>query len=286
MTARLNDGDLNRVLEAWFDEGPMTAADTTIDGVMARIPTVRQRNRVAGWWPPLPQLLRSQAPVLAAVIVLVTLLAGLTLAIGLITRPGPAPSPPPPPPSSETAASPSPSGSVDATPQPATSEAIIEEIRGPVPLRTFDNWVAKSRDPSLGELRQPGSPSTGVHGYIFTPDSTGRWFTIYLDPTHDYGAAAATERDDLRVLIGWNFSNFLDPEMRGAGSFTSDGGECALTFHVFTDEEIAGTLDCFDVPGTYSSGTEGGTQDAVIERLLATFSFNPVLDVYEPDSEG
>jgi hypothetical protein len=265
MTARLNDRELNRVLDAWLEEGPMAAADMTVDRVMARVPTVRQHGRVSGAWPRLLQPLRTQGPMLVSVMVLVTLVAGVALAIGMIMRPGPAPSPPLLP-------------SSEATPALAESEAIIEEIRGPVPLRTFDSWVAKSRDPSLGEVRQPGSPSAGVHGYIFTPDSTGRWFTIYLDPTQDYGDGATTERDD---LIGWNFSNILDPEQRGAGSFMSAGGECALTFHAFTQAEIAGTLACVDVPGTYSAGTDGSTQDAVIERLRATFSFHPVLDVYE-----
>jgi hypothetical protein len=284
MNARLNDRDLTRVLDAWFDEGPMTAADTTLDRVMGRIPTVRQRSRVGGAWTQLPWLLRTQAPMLASLAVLVTLLAGLAVTVGIITRPGPAPNPPPPP-SSEASVSPRTSPSADATPALAESEAVIEEIRGPVPLRTFDNWVAKSRDLSLGQVSAPGEP-TGVHGYVFTPDSTARWFTIYLDPTHDYPVPATTERDDLRVLIGWNFSNYLDPDVRGSGSFVSDDGECVLSFEVFTEAEIAGTIDCIDVPGSYSTGTEGGAQDAVIGRLLASFSFDPVLDVYEPDSDG
>lgn len=286
MTTRLNDRDLSRVLDAWLDEGPMTALDTTIDRVMARIPTVRQRRLVGGGWARLPRPLRVHASMVASVVMLVGLLAGLALAIGIIAPPNPAPSLPPAPPASVATTSPRPSASVEATPALARSEAVIQEIRGPVPLRTFDSWVAKSQDPNLGEVNQPGAPGTGVHGYIFTPDSTGRWFTLYLDPMQDYGDHATTDRDDLRVLIGWNFSNILDPALRGSGSFVSDEGECAVTFRVFSETEIAGTVDCTEVPGTYAAGTEGGTRAAVIDRLLATFSFHPVLDVYERDTDG
>jgi len=285
MTTPLTDSDLDRLLGAWIDEGPTMGADMTLDRVMARIPTLRQRSRVGGWMPHGTQLLRTQAPILAGLVALVTLMGGLALAFGIITRPGPAPSPPPPASAGATVA-PSASTSTEASPVPARSEALIAEIRGPVPLSTRRDWVAKSRDPSLGEVSRPGAPSTSVNGYIFTPDSMGRWFIIYLDPTHNYADAATTARDDLRVLIAWSFWNIIDPTLRGSGSFSSDDGECAITFEVFTEAEIAGTLDCVDVLGRYSVGAQGGIQDGVIERLLATFSFDPVRDVFEIGADG
>jgi hypothetical protein len=266
VTARLNDRDLNRLLADWLDEGPNTAADFVVARAMARVPTVRRRS--AAWW--LQRLLRTQGPLLASLAVLLVLGAAAILAIGFILQPTPPPAPSAPaiPSTSPTTTiEPSPSASEEAR---ATSELAVDEINGPVPLSTLGTWKIE---------RGGGSSLNQLTGYQFVWDNRRRWLAIYLNPEGKYDPVSVTRTSDLQVLIGWNFmmtGGGEDDPYAGTGSFLSEQGECTITFSTFTETEVAGTIDCREIPGTYSIRDSGISESSVSVR--ASFSFDPQRD--------
>jgi hypothetical protein len=268
MTTRFDDRAMERLLSAWFDEGPMTAGDTTVDQVMARIPTVRQRGRLAAWWPRMPRLLRTQGPLLASLAVLLVLGAAVALVIGSIGPPDPPPNPPVLP-SASASIEPGPSESEEAR---ATSELAVDDIDGPVPLSTLGTWKIE---------RGGGSSLNQLTGYQFVWDNRRRWLAIYLNPEGEYDPISVTRTTDLQVLVGWNFmmtgGGEADP-YAGTGSFLSEQGECTIIFSTFTATEVAGTIDCTDIPGTYSAGEPGIRAGSVSMR--GSFSFDPQRDTY------
>jgi hypothetical protein len=256
MPARLNDRDLERVLDAWMEEGPMTAAESTIDQVMARIPTARQRGGF-GRGLQLPRLLRTQGPVLASMLVLVTLLAGLALAIGTITRPVPAPSPPPV--ASDAASEPSPSASAEETPRPVRARGSFEMTTPVGSIPGGRTWVFSVQE------YEP------LRGFRFSYGCCGAkeyYVTLFVDPLGTYAGTLGTEREGLGVLIG-----IQDIASRTNGSFASELGECQFAFEEFGTTSAQGTLTCANVPGTYARGDETGLEGQV--SLSGEFTFDP-----------
>lgn len=256
MTARLNDRDFERVLDAWLDEGPMTAAESTIDQVMARIPTARQRGGF-GRGLQLPRMLRTQGPMLASVLVLVTLLAGLALAIGTITRPLPTPSLPPV--ASDATTDPSPSASAEETPTPVRARGSFEMTTPVGSIPGGRTWVFSVQE------YEP------LRGFRFSYGCCGAkefYVTLFLDPLGNYTGTLGTERDDLGALIG-----IQDIASRTNGTFESELGECRFAFEEFSSIAARGTLTCANVPGTFARGDETGLEGQV--SLSGEFTFDP-----------
>ena len=272
MTARLNDRDFDNLLAGWLDEGPNTAADFVVEQAMARVPDARRRGTVPTWWPQLPRLLRTQGPLIASLAVLLVLGTAAILAVGLVLEPTPPPPPSPPPITSSsptTSVEPGPSASEE---ERATSELAVEEIDGPVPLSTFGTWMIE---------RGGGSSPNQLTGYQFVWDNRRRWLAIYLNPEGEYEPTSITRTGDLQVLIGWNFmmtGSGEDDPYAGTGSFLSEHGECIITFDTFTATEVAGMINCADIPGTYSAGGPDIREGSVSVR--GSFSFDPQRDTF------
>lgn len=263
MTARLNDRELDALLAGWLDEGPSTAAGFVVEQALARVPTVRRR---AGWWPQLPILLRTHGPLLAAVAVMLVLAAGVALAVGMITRPQPVPPSPPVVPSLDASASPTQEPSPSASEEARMPARATGELRGPagtVPAGT--RWVFLASNPD----------DAPVIGYEFVFGwSSAYKFAIFLDPTSRDWVGTWTTDGELRVVISWALAVGTSGGLR-LGTFTSEAGECQVTFETFGSTAAGGSLHCADVPGMYANPGED-FKDGVVELLnITSFGFDP-----------
>lgn len=248
--------NFDSVLREWVDLGDERLPLGNLDAALAEIETTPQRGHR-----PLEELMmRLQPFALPIAVVVVAVIAVAALAVA---------SQPPsvgPQPSVASAAPSTPGGE-------SASEAIVESIAGPVNLAATRPWLAKSRDSGIGQLQG----DSDLSGYQFSPDSLQRWFTIYLDPEAEYGTSVDTDGTTLWVAVGWNIGG----DGSRTGTFASRNGECTVTFSTFSLREIAGSLECEDIPGTYSDASDPGTRDGVISEMQASFSVDPVADVYE-----
>jgi hypothetical protein len=257
----MNDRQLDRVLNAWLDEGPSVAGPVVVDGAMARISTVRQ-VRTAGWRSPdirvaIPARWR---PALAVVVTTI-ILAGMAYAIIIVggdARPDPIPEP--------TASASAPSAD-DAT---ATGAAAVH-VTGATDVT--DEWYFTPGDPS-------GEPGLSMFRFfdrgvadepVCNEDKCGpdrAYLSIYLVPA-EVSPGTRVTGPRLMIAIGFPGQTRIggaagDPSF--SGSFISRAGECEVTITTATASEVAGSFECLDVPSRVNR-----------DRIDAsgTFSFDP-----------
>ncbi|MGH2454798.1 MAG: hypothetical protein ACRDHD_00860 [Candidatus Limnocylindria bacterium] len=258
----MSDRDLDRVMEAWFDEGPTIAAEAVIDGALARIPTARQRG--SGWrWLPFPgqhpRTILRYATLVVAVALLITAVAGLAV----VLAPDPQPQPPAPtlPMASATgsarpSAGPTPSG----PPSAATGLASIS-ITGATDLQGEWQFFPANRSEAFPELNRYAF-------YQFRGSAcdcpAGAYLHVFLDPGEAYPATVRTG-PDLALRLGFPSSGGMRPD-EYHNSHPSVMGECEVAFTVFSDTLIEATFTCVDVPSDVND---------LLINSSGSFSFDP-----------
>jgi hypothetical protein len=266
MTARLNDRELDRVLDAWLSEGPATVSGAALAGALERIPVTRQRRLSGRWLGPLAELRQAErwrpAIRVAGILVVLAALAGVVALAALIgAPPGPDPSPTP--------ATTSPSVDADvsqapsSTPQSSPPASVELQLDGS-PLAA-DQWEFKGCPPVT--ITEPD----GERVCRFT-DGWHRLEIYGLSQPGLDGAGIATSDSGVRVRIWWYRGEIGDT--LHLGDFESTQGECRLNLTDLTDTLANGTIDCTAVPGAYST-TVGGTEQETKVDLRGSFTFNP-----------
>lgn len=237
----MNDRQLDRVLDAWLDDGPTVAGPVVVDGAMARISTVRQVRR-AGWRPTdmrmaIPARWR---PALAVMITMI-LLAGMTVAIIMVGgdgRPHPTPEP-----------------TASATLRPDATASGAATLRVTGATEVTDEWYFTPGDAS-------GEPGLSMFRFfdrgvadepVCVEDKCGperAALSIYLVPAE---VSLGTSVTGPRLIIAFGFPG--QTRVGGAageavfvGSFVSRAGECRVTITTVSTSEVAGSFDCVDIP--------------------------------------
>ena len=188
----MNTGlDIERVLDIWFEDGPLTVAERVVDDALAAVERTDQQR---GWRSALRVPVRPTGSRWAAYALLVAALAvGLALVIGLLagrsvfvapTNPPPAP---PTPVATAAAAAASPSSVLRASKPPRPAGADLLLMGNPMTSgRTYttlsfdpaftiggaDGWLIPLPAPGAGRLEGP------AHAYFFSRQPTGNPFLM------------------------------------------------------------------------------------------------------------
>jgi len=266
MTPRLTDRELDKLLDAWFDEGPATVSNATLAEALGRIPTTPRRRMAGRWLGPLADLRQAErwrpAIRVAGILVVLAALVGVVALAALIgAPPGPDPSPMP--------ATISPSGIPDAsqapssaaqTPLPASID--LQLVGSPLPA---DRWQFFGCPPVT--ITEPD----GERACRFSDGWHRLEIFGLLEPGLD-GAGIATSESGVWVRIWWYRGEIGDT--LHLGDFESTQGECRLNLTELTDTLANGTIDCTAVPGVYSTTVGGAEQETTVD-LRGSFTFNP-----------
>ena len=124
MTSAGMPRDIDRILDAWFEEGPTLAADRLVGAALAEVEQTAQarplrRGGIFGW----DDQRRARLALLAAAVALLALTFGLAIQLRVIRTPEPSPTPSP---------------STTASPTAAPSFPAVTLIDGPT---TEDGWA-------------------------------------------------------------------------------------------------------------------------------------------------
>ena len=256
MTGQLNDGELDRVLDAWLDEGPLRVSDVVIDGALGRIPTTRQRAARRIFLPPMSRMQAVTVPlVVAAAIAFVAFLGLLRGSLEV----GPTQSASP----SASASQLSPSPSPTETPSSASGRARLE-VSGAAEFT--EEWGFVRAD---AIERYPGLRLYQFYELASTPCECpgGKYLDVHLDPNdpdaYPLGVPVPTG-PSLILRFGFVDDVYVDDDY--VNGHLSTDGECSVTFTRFTEREIEATYECGDVPSEVNQQ---------LINVVGTFSFDP-----------
>jgi hypothetical protein len=235
-----NDRQIDRLLDAWFTEGPIAVSDRVIDDVAARLTRQPQRPawRLQPWR--FPTVSTPLKAVLIGAAIVAALFAGSVLLVG---GPRPAPAPVPTPTATPTAA-PTPTSAPTATPVP-TPRTQTGEVAGtthrfsftaPASWENHGWYYTKAQGPTgpsgiavaaSGAVNVPTDPCDGVGKY--SDATTAEEVVAALRARKDLTVSAATD-----VTLGGLSGQHVSVEL------PADLSACSDLYIVFAEPDGSG----------------------------------------------
>jgi hypothetical protein len=254
----MNQHDVDDLIREWADIGEEQLPDRYLQAALTEIEKTPQSG---AWLAPLKGFIMRFQPIAPYLAVATAVVAAVVLYVAFAGPPvgnqDASPTPSPASPQSSAAVSPSPTDS------PLVSSGTFEITTplGSEPSRTWYQFDV-SDDP-----RGVSDPllTKGLRGYTLSKPNTE--VNIYLDPKADYVGSVDTTQQNLVVAF-----SFTRVGQTAIGFFESTSGECRITFDEFTPTVAAGSLNCTDVPMTFSDADP--PVDGVAQ-LSGTFTFDP-----------
>ena len=256
MTSQLNDRELDRVLDAWLDEGPLRVSDVVIDGALGRIPTTRQHPVRPTLLPPMLRMQAVAVPlVIAAAIAFVAILGLLrgSLQVGPTQTASP----------SASVIQASPTALPTEVPSSASGRARLE-VSGAAEFTEEWGFIRAE-----AIERYPGLRAYEFYELANTPCECpgGKYLAVHLDPNapeaYPLGTPVPTGP---RLILRFGFVDDVYVDDDYVNGHLSTDGECSVTFTRFTEREIDATYECVDVPSEINQQ---------LVNVVGTFSFDP-----------